>query len=146
MKKTIKFLMIILCILTIFCTFNNSFVYAIDPDVSIEKKGESPKVSGDNWDVSEKFDTGDWNPTSSTAHEEEKLAEIGNKIVGTLQAIGSVVSVVAIMIIGIRYMVCSVEEKAQYKETMWPYLIGAVLVFGITTTLKIVYDIAQSLN
>ena len=50
------------------------------------------------------------------------------------------------MIIGIRYMAGSVEAKAQYKETLGPYFIGAVLVFGITTTLKIVYDIAQSLN
>ena len=35
-------------------------------------------------------------------------------------------------------MAGSIEEKAQYKETLGPYFIGAVLVFGIITVLKIV--------
>ena len=43
-------------------------------------------------------------------------------------------------------MLGSVEEKAQYKETLGPYFLGAVLVFGITNVLSIVYNIAISLN
>lgn len=148
MNKIIKVFMIIICCLTIFCTFNNSFVYAKEPQGLTEREQteNTSNSTSSNWGVKEKFDTNEWKPTSSTTHEEQKLTEIGNKIIGTIQVIGSIVSVVAIMIIGIRYMACSVEEKAQYKETMGPYFIGAVLVFGITTALKIVFDIAQSLN
>lgn len=77
--------------------------------------------------------------------EDEKLNEIGNRIIGPIQVIGSLVSVIAIIIIGIRYMLGSVEEKAQYKETLIPYLLGAVFVFSITNILAIVYNIATSI-
>ena len=120
--------MITVLLAVLLCTYINKYTYA-----------EDMSLKGD-------FDTSQWNPSSSTQHEEQKLKEIGNRIIGTIQVIGSIVSVLAIIIIGIRYMACSVEEKAQYKETMGPYFIGAVLVFGITTLLKIVYDIAQSVN
>lgn len=78
--------------------------------------------------------------------EDAKLNEIGNKIIGPIEVIGSLVSVIAIIIIGIRYMLGSVEEKAQYKETLGPYLLGAVFVFAITNILTIVYNIAISIQ
>lgn len=36
-------------------------------------------------------------------------------------------------------MLGSIEEKAQYKKTLLPYLIGAIFVFGATTIPGIVY-------
>ena len=129
-KIIIKIFLITVLLTVLLCTYINNYNYTYAEDMSL--KGD--------------FDTSQWNPSSSTQHEEQKLKEIGNRIIGTIQVIGSIVSVLAIIIIGIRYMACSVEEKAQYKETMGPYFIGAVLVFGITTLLKIVYDIAQSVN
>ena len=77
--------------------------------------------------------------------EDVKLKDIGNKIIGPIQVIGSLVSVIAIIIIGIKYMLGSVEEKAQYKETLGPYVLGAIFVFAITNILKIIYDIATSI-
>ena len=82
---------------------------------------------------------------SGPSQEDGKLQEIGNRIIGAIQVIGSLVSVIAIIVIGIRYMLGSVEEKAQYKETLGPYLLGAVLVFGITNVLAIVYNIATTM-
>ena len=61
-------------------------------------------------------------------------------ILGYLQAIGSVVSVVALAIIGFRYMFSSLEEKAQMKGVIPYYIAGAVLVFATTTVLSLVYD------
>ena len=43
------------------------------------------------------------------------------------------------MTIGIKYMLGSVEEKAKHKQTLMPYLIGAVLVFSETTIPQILY-------
>ena len=139
LEINIKIILMTFLVLILICTFCSNYVYADPP-------GHRPQDDNKNMVLSEDFNTNDWNPSSSTQHEEQKLKEIGNKIIGTIQVIGSIVSVLAIIIIGIRYMACSVEEKAQYKETMGPYFIGAVLVFGITTLLKIVYDIAQSVN
>ena len=110
MNVSVKILLIFMVCIMLFCTFGNSFIYAVD----------------------------DFNTKEGDA----KLLEIGNKIVGPIQVIGSLVSVIAIIIIGIKYMLGSVEEKAQYKETLGPYFLGAVLVFGITNVLSIVYNIA----
>ena len=43
-------------------------------------------------------------------------------------------------------MIGSVEEKAEYKKTMTTYLIGAILVFSVTTIPNILYQIAQSIS
>ena len=47
-----------------------------------------------------------------------------DKLVKIIQRIGTFVAVGALMVIGIKYMTGSLEEKAEYKRTMMPYLIG----------------------
>lgn len=67
-----------------------------------------------------------------------KIQTIGNMIIGGIQFIGSIVSVIVLIIIGIKYMIGSVEEKAEYKQSMVPYLIGAVMLFALTNLLAII--------
>ncbi len=89
------------------------------------------------------------NPTEykpSDLGEETKAVKIGNKIIGAFQAIGSIVSVIALIAIGIKYMTGSVDEKAEYKQTMMYYLIGAILVFAISNISAIIYNFAGELN
>lgn len=80
------------------------------------------------------------NPTGA-----DKIRDIGNTIIGFIQILGSILSVVVLAILGIRYMLGSVEEKAQYKKTMVPYVIGAIMVFGITNILGIASNIFKNL-
>ena len=42
-------------------------------------------------------------------------------------------------------MIGSVEEKAEYKKTMGPYALGAVMVFAITNILSIIGLIARNI-
>lgn len=70
------------------------------------------------------------------------LTNLQDKI-GTL---GSIVSVIALIIIGIRYVLGSVEEKADYKERMEPYIIGAAFVFSISTIVNLISDISKSVS
>lgn len=68
-----------------------------------------------------------------------QIANMGNKIISVLKNIGMVVSVAVIVVLGIKYMMGSAEEKAEYKKTMLPYFIGALLVFsasGIVTVIQ----------
>lgn len=109
LKICYKFLSISVILFVMYCAFSNYIVCADS--------------------TSDDFNPYEYDPTSTTSEGDTKLLAIGNDIIGQIQLIGSVVSVIAIIIIGIRYMLGSVEEKAQYKETMTPYLIGAVLVF-----------------
>lgn len=74
-----------------------------------------------------------------------KVVEIGNKVIGAINVIGIIVSVAALAIIGIRYMIGSVDERAEYKQTMGPYIIGAILVFATTTIVNIIYQFASNL-
>ena len=64
------------------------------------------------------------------------------RVITVVQTVGSIASVVCLIVIGIKYMTGSVEEKAEYKKTLVPYVIGAALVFTITNLLSIVYHIA----
>lgn len=61
---------------------------------------------------------------------------------GFFQIIGSVLSVICLVVLGIKYMMGTVEEKAAYKKTLMPYLLGAFMVLGVSNLLKVVYDIA----
>lgn len=75
---------------------------------------------------------------------EDSYANFSNKVgvfLTIFQVIGSITSVICIIVIGVRYMMGSVEEKAQYKKTLMPYLIGAVLIFATTNVLSIVYNV-----
>ena len=74
------------------------------------------------------------------------ISTLGGKIMGIVQTVGVVVAVVILMVLGIKYMMGSAEEKADYKKTMIPYVIGAILIFGATTIANMVYNFATGLN
>lgn len=45
------------------------------------------------------------------------------KVVGQINFLGIIISVIVLTIIGVKYMLGSIEEKAAYKETLKPYII-----------------------
>ena len=73
------------------------------------------------------------------------ITTLGGKIMGILQTVGVVVAVVVLMVLGIKYMMGSAEEKAEYKKTMIPYIIGALLIFGATTIANMIYGFASKI-
>lgn len=86
-----------------------------------------------------------FSPGSGGAAGATKVQDIGNRIIGIFQLIGTLASVIVLIVIGIKYMAGSIEERAEYKKTMMPYVIGALLVFGITNILGIVSNITEGL-
>ena len=75
-----------------------------------------------------------------------EVQNLGKQMVGILQVIGIVVAVVVLLVLGIKYMMGSAEEKAEYKKTMIPYIVGAILIFAATTIVNVVYNIANGFN
>ncbi len=73
-----------------------------------------------------------------------KFSDMVGIILGIAQTIGSLLAVICLIVLGVKYMMGSIEEKAEYKKTLMPYLLGAIMVFGISNILKIVYEIATS--
>ncbi|MBD9159686.1 MAG: hypothetical protein EGQ16_07685 [Clostridiales bacterium] len=80
-----------------------------------------------------------------TDQSSNKVMDMGNKIIGAIQLIGSIVSVLTLVVLGIKYMAGSVEERAEYKKTMMPYVVGAVMVFAITNLLKILENVISGM-
>lgn len=89
---------------------------------------------------------GDLTNGSVSAEGENELTSLGANIVSVVQTIGVVISVVILLVLGIKYMTGSAEEKADYKKSMIPYLVGAVLIFASTTIVNIVYNLAKGLK
>lgn len=75
----------------------------------------------------------------------EELTTITNTILGIIQVAGTFISVISTMIIGVKYMLGSIQEKAQYKETMVPYVIGIVLLFVGVNILKPIYKLVTGM-
>lgn len=110
MKKLSKILSIVILALMLL-TIASNFVLAVDPS----------SISGGSADTS-------------------GIVKIGKNVVTFIQAVGSVVSVVILVVLGIKYMMGSTEEKAEYKKTLMPYLIGAVLIFAASNLAGAVYN------
>lgn len=74
---------------------------------------------------------------------DDQIQAIGGKVLSAVTTVGIVLSVVVLAVLGVKYMMGSVEEKAEYKKSMMPYLIGAVLIFGASVIATAVYNVAQ---
>ena len=73
-----------------------------------------------------------------------KVTNIGGKIINIIQVVGIVVAIAVVLIIGIKYMTGSVEQKAEYKKVMIPYIIGAVLLVAGTSIVKVIFNTINS--
>lgn len=71
--------------------------------------------------------------------ESTKIKGIIGPILGAINNVGVVISIIALMLIGVKYMLGSVEEKANYKQTLWPYIIGIFVLFMGSTIPNIIY-------
>lgn len=61
-------------------------------------------------------------------------------ILGAVRNIGIITAVISLMIIGVKYIIGSVEEKSKYKETLFPWVIGCILLATGTTLVSYIYD------
>lgn len=120
MKKQVKIITTILIILTILCSLANIVL-------------GSTIISSLSGDQTAKF-------TSSS-----EITNLGQKIIGAIQVIGIVIAVVVLLVLGIKYMVGSAEEKAEYKKTMMPYVVGALLIFAASTIVNVLYNVIGNL-
>ena len=74
------------------------------------------------------------------------VKSLGQQILGIVQLVGSIAAVVVLVVLGIKYMMGSAEEKAEYKKTMIPYIIGAVLIFAASNVAGMIYDWASTIK
>ena len=127
MQKICRILLIVIVLSTIFsCIENNVYASAsvINPVDNIEYYKPEPNKQEDN----------------------TKFIGIGNSILGAIRALGTAISVITLMTLGIRYMLASTQDKALYKETFIPYIIGAFMLFAIPNIVGVIYDIVKNIT
>lgn len=142
-----KLLKIFILIITIILLFGNTQVFAkktlkpyenvIAPDV----EPNAPEA-----DLNAPYKNPDFYEPNITNTSNNSFKTKVNKILGLISAVGTICSVAIVSIIGLRYMLGSVEEKAEYKKTMIGYLIGAFLLFSATTLPSILYTIGRNIG
>ena len=120
MNKTIKAISVLLIAAMMLFTISTT-VFAVDPNGIISNMNNVNNVD-----------------TNS-------ISTIGGQIANILSTIGIIVGVIVLLVLGIKYMMGSAEEKAEYKKTFIPYLIGAILLFGASAFATQLYDWATNI-
>ena len=77
------------------------------------------------------------NPSGTAA-----LSQISGKIIGIIYVVAMIVSVSMLLMIAIKYITSSPDQKADLKARAIPYLIGAALIFGAANILKFIEKIS----
>ena len=85
------------------------------------------------------FDTSDYKPGTVTKSDAKNITDKAGVILGAVRNVGVVVSVITLMLIGVKYMFGSVEERADYKKTLGPYFIGFIFMMSITSIVSFIY-------
>ena len=79
-------------------------------------------------------------PYIQSTEDNTGVIEIANIIVWAVRTVGESIAVIMLLIIGIKYVMASAEEKAEYKQTMWPYILGSILIFAGAEITNIIYQ------
>ncbi|MCI8617112.1 MAG: hypothetical protein HFJ60_02495 [Clostridia bacterium] len=119
MKKTVKILTVLL-LAVILVSFASNVLAA-----------GTPLNPGD---LANKIDYG------NTADTNNLMTQAG-KIMGLIRNISVIAAVIIIMVLGVKYMLGSVEEKADYKKSFMPLIVGIILVVAATSIASFIFGI-----
>ena len=83
---------------------------------------------------------------SGTTIDEDKLKSSSEMIYNMLLVLGICIAVIVAAILGIKFMIGSMEEKAQVKEALIPFVVGCVVIFGAFGIWKIFVTIGNDVS
>jgi len=76
----------------------------------------------------------------------DKFYSMGGSILGVIRIVGTILSVGVLMVLGIKYMMGSAQEKAEYKKTFIPYIIGVALLFAASMIAPAIAGFFMNMN
>lgn len=85
------------------------------------------------------IDTSQYEPTSPADYSE--FTDIGGNVISIIQYVGIIAGAIVLTIIGIKYMLGSVEEKAEYKKSMMPYIVGCAFLISSSSIVGIINNV-----
>lgn len=78
-------------------------------------------------------------------YSEEALQGFSSTLFNIFSIIGAAVAVIAGIVIGVKYMIGSVEERAEYKKMLVPYIVSCVVIFGAFGIWKMIIVILENI-
>lgn len=118
MKKALKFLFVALIAFSVF--------FGVAQPVAFAKDNPDDVLTGLN--------------TTGNAANTQELNKIGGTVINWIWAISIVVAVIVLMITGLKFIVGSTQEKAKYKESLIPLVVGVLILVFATTIVKILFS------
>ena len=98
-----------------------------------------------NLSYSKSINPSNWTPDTYTQEEVKEIVDTASIVVSVIRVVGVIVTVIVLLALGIKYMTGSVSEKAEYKKSMIPYVVGAVIFFGLSQILSLVISVVTEL-
>ena len=71
------------------------------------------------------------------------VKDIAGNILTAVRNVSIIAAVIAITVIGVKYMVGSAEERAGYKKSLIPLAVGIIIVAGAASIIKAFYNLAS---
>ncbi len=114
MNKTLKKVLVVLLAVVLLFTF-------VQPAFAASAGDITNSIGGHNGNT----------PTEAT--------NLASTIVNYLWIASIIIAVIVLMIIGIKFIIGSTQEKAEYKKSLIPVVVGVVLVVFATTIVNFLF-------
>lgn len=77
---------------------------------------------------------------------DDSIENLTVPIANVLTAIGTIVVVVSIIILGIRYTMATPEQAAKIKQQLIGVIVAAIVIFGAVIIWRITYQVLNDIN
>lgn len=126
--KILQKIIIVFLILIALINFINLKSFSADTLDSIVSDGDS-FISASS-ESTDKLDT-------------TEMKNISNTLYNILLSVGIIVAIAFATVLGIQYMTTAAENKAQIKESLIPFVVGCIVVFGAFAIWKAIILLLQ---
>lgn len=144
MKIFGKMLIVFILMLAVMSVFSFTSVYA-DPGGGGSGDpgggGSGDPGGGGSGATGVQVNPDDYQPETISTADAAPLISIGGFLLSLLRNIGVIIAVIVLSVIGLKYMFGSVEEKANYKQTMVPIVVGAILLMGSSIFVQVIFNV-----
>ena len=122
-KRILKIILLLFTILIVSIIFNNV------------------KVDAFSWtDEIETLDAGE------TSKANDSISNIVSTVISVLRVVGTGVAIIMLAVVAMKYMTAAPGDKADIKKHAVVYVVGAVVLFGVSGILGIIASFAGSIK
>ncbi len=143
MKRYAKVIINIILILVLSCSFHIEAFAEIAPNAGSSGKAESATAGKIVDDANSFLDKG---KESESPINGQALKDGSNIIYNVLLILGIAVALIWGLVLGIQFITGTIEEKAEIKKGLIPYVVGCIIIFGAFGIWKLVLNLLAPLS